>query len=131
MSTDCADIIIVIDETIEEVVIVVDENVGEAGLSAYQIAVAHGYIGTEEEWLASTTFDTGRFIKGEVPTGLVNGINATFTTINNFIPDKEEVYLNGLRIKKTVDYNTSGLNQILMAVSPNTGETITVDYIKA
>lgn len=32
---------------------------GQSGASAYQIAVAHGYTGTEEEWLASLKGDTG------------------------------------------------------------------------
>lgn len=30
---------------------------GERGYSAYEIAVQHGYIGTEEEWLASLSAD--------------------------------------------------------------------------
>ena len=35
------------------------EKVGPAGASAYQIAVKNGYLGTEEQWLASLKGDTG------------------------------------------------------------------------
>lgn len=37
-------------ETVQEVAVNVSEAV--AGLSAYQIAVVHGYSGTEEEWIS-------------------------------------------------------------------------------
>lgn len=36
-------------------------------------------------------------IRGEVLTGAVNGINAVFTTSNDFEPGSEAVYFNGLR----------------------------------
>jgi len=45
------EVTIIVTESIEEVSIIVDENV--AGLSAYQIAVSHGFTGTEPEWIAS------------------------------------------------------------------------------
>lgn len=43
---------IVIDDNCEQVTIIA-EALGSQGLSAYDIAVANGFIGTEEEWLES------------------------------------------------------------------------------
>ena len=45
---------------------------GEDGKSAYEIAVEHGYSGTEEEWLASLKGDKGDAGEG-VPTGGTTG----------------------------------------------------------
>ena len=68
-------------------------------------------------------------IIGETPLGDVNGINAIFTTINNLIPNSEEVYVNGSRQKKPDDYNISGQN-ITFTFSPQSTESILIDYIK-
>lgn len=68
------DATLIIEETIQATTIVIDNNcttttieiaeisnnstieftsIGEPGLSAYQLAVANGFIGTETEWLVS------------------------------------------------------------------------------
>lgn len=69
-------------------------------------------------------------IIGEVPQGLVNGINATFTSLNPFVPISVEVYLNGVRQKIIEDYNTINNDTIQFMVSPTINENILVDYIK-
>ena len=74
--------------------------------------------------------DTSNIITGEVPSGSVNGINATFTSSFSFVPSSLEVFLNGLRQKILDDYNTSGTNTILFNVSPTISETILINYIK-
>jgi hypothetical protein len=64
ISDDCTDVTVVVNETIENVTIEVC-GLGEAGLSAYQIAVNNGFVGTEAEWLESlksiTTLVTSGF----------------------------------------------------------------------
>jgi len=42
-----------------EVIIQVDEVLGVNGLSAYEIAVQDGFVGTEQQWLLSLKGDTG------------------------------------------------------------------------
>lgn len=69
-------------------------------------------------------------IIGEIPQGLINGINATFTSLSPFIPASVEVYLNGVRQKIIDDYNTIGNNTIQFLISPTTNENILIDYIK-
>ena len=68
-------------------------------------------------------------VVNEIPTGVLNGVNSTFTTQFGVKPDSEEVYVNGNRQKKTDDYNISG--QIInLTFSPQSTESILIDYIK-
>lgn len=66
----------------------------------------------------------------EVPSGLLNGINATFITINNFVSGTLELFLNGSLQKIVSDYQLIGNNTILLTNSPFAGEHILINYIK-
>ena len=68
------------------------------------------------------------FINGEVPSGALDGSNATFTTQYNFIPESVEVYVNGQRQKLGADYTTAGTQTINLTFSPASSEVLTVDY---
>lgn len=70
------------------------------------------------------------FVFNEVPTGLINGSNATFTSAYDFIIETLEVFLNGVKLTKLSDYNTSGTNTISLYTSPLTGELLNINYIK-
>lgn len=70
-------------------------------------------------------------ILNEIPTGVLNGMNATFTTQHDFVPGSVEVFVNGLKQKLINDFNTTGVRTILLAQSPNSNENILVNYIKA
>lgn len=103
---------------------------GFTGKSNYEIAVDNGFLGTEEQWLLSLRADGLIYINGEVPTGLINGINATFYTLNDFVAESVEVYLNGIRQKIVDDYQTIGLRTIQLNVSPSNNENIIINYLK-
>jgi hypothetical protein len=75
-----------------------------------------------------TTVD---LVIGEVPSGLVNGSNATFTTAFSFDPDTIDVFVNGLKLLKPDEFTTTGTTQINLTFSPATGEVIQVNYQKA
>ena len=48
-----------------------------AGLSAYELAVKHGFVGTEEEWLKSlgpTIGENGNWVVGGEDTGVSAGV---------------------------------------------------------
>lgn len=64
----------------------------------------------------------------ETPNGLINGSNATFTTLGEFIPGKINVFCNGIKLKSPDDYVTVGTQTINLTFSPSTGEKITVNY---
>jgi hypothetical protein len=68
------------------------------------------------------------YVLNEVPSGLIDGSNATFNTLNTFV--SVIVRLNGLAQSLVNDYVTVSNNQIVFNVSPEVGDTITVDYIK-
>ena len=103
---------------------------GLQGLSAYQIAVNNGFVGTEAQWLLSLQATGQIKIYQEVPTGLLNGINATFTTLFNFVSGTLEIFLNGQLQKIVNDYQLIGNNTINLNTSPTAGENILINYIK-
>lgn len=73
--------------------------------------------------------DVSNFVFGETPNGTINGINATFTTDFNFIPETVEVFI-GIRLTVIQDYITIGTNTIQFTSSPLSGENIQVNYVK-
>lgn len=69
-------------------------------------------------------------ISGEIPSGVINGSNATFTTQFDFVPESVEVFCGGIRLTVLSDFNTSGNRTISLYVSPLSGELIRVNYQK-
>lgn len=67
-------------------------------------------------------------ISGEEPTGAVNGSNKKFYTASNYIPRSVQLYLNGMRLKRTEDFNETGVNEITFVEAPGSGDRILVDY---
>lgn len=70
-----------------------------------------------------------KFIFGEMPSGAVNGSNPTFTSEFDFVPESVVVLLNGLEQQRIVDFNTSGNRTVTLTVSPNSGESVRLNYI--
>lgn len=77
---------------------------------------------------ATVTTSGGSFVIGEIPSGAVNGSNATFTTSQNFVPESVQVFINGVSQTNAVDYTTSGTTTITLNVSPVSGDYIRVNY---
>ncbi len=73
---------------------------------------------------------TDNRVINEVPAGNINGSNAVFTSINNFIPETVEVFSNGQKLKIIDDYNLSSNDTITLMFSPGDGESITINYKK-
>lgn len=74
--------------------------------------------------------DVGLVIN-EVPEGEINGSNATFTSNFSFVPESVSVFSNGLNLKPIDEYTTTGNTQIQLTFSPQVGEIILINYIKA
>ena len=62
---------------------------------------------------------------GQTPTGAIDGVNTVFT-LPAFRTGSTRVYLNGLR---ETHYTETSPTQITFEDPPQTGDTITVDYI--
>jgi hypothetical protein len=67
----------------------------------------------------------------ELPTGTINGANATFTLAAAPLTGKQAVYLNGVRLNPGAgnDYTISGAT-ITMLTIPQTGDVVLADYLK-
>lgn len=104
-------------------------NISPALLSVINSALQSGDNISELTNDAGYVTDLEEKVVNEIPTGVLNGVNSTFTTQFGVKPDSEEVYVNGNRQKKPDDYNISG--QIInLTFSPQSTESILIDYIK-
>jgi hypothetical protein len=74
------------------------------------------------------TANSAAFVFGETPSGAVNGSNATFTSLQNFVPQSVQVFINGVSQTNGVDYTTSSTSTITMNVSPVSGDYIRINY---
>ena len=77
---------------------------------------------------ASIQTSAGLFIIGEQPTGLINGSNATFNTLQSFVPETLQLFINGVSQTNGVDYYTTGTTTIILSVSPIMGDYIRANY---
>ena len=67
-------------------------------------------------------------VDNEVPSGVCNGVNVTFTLANT--PKSSQtvaLYLNGLRLLQGNDYTVLGYT-ITMSTIPQTGDNLLADY---
>jgi len=70
----------------------------------------------------------------EIPSGLVDGSNVTFTLANSpASPNSVYLTLNGLSLVQGLDYTVGGVgNQtITMTTAPTLGQKLYTDYLKA
>lgn len=65
---------------------------------------------------------------GETPNGAINGQNATFTSLQNFVPLTVDVILNSTIQTYGVDYITTGTNTIILNVAPVIGDILRLNY---
>jgi hypothetical protein len=73
-----------------------------------------------------------QFVRLEKPSGLVNGINFTYTiTGGTLLTSTETVYYNGIALDPNDDYSISGqVITLLLARAPNNGDKVRVSYFK-
>ncbi len=85
---------------------------------------------TANELLIVQAIETGTyFVFNEIPSGLINGVNKTFTLASAPKPtDKCEVFINGIKQKLTTEYSLSGAI-ITMINAPAPTDTIFVNYL--
>lgn len=94
-----------------------------------------GTIGTTAITFSAVGVTSGlqnsNFVIDEVPSGLINGSNATYTLANTPVVGTEVLYANGVRLKRGTgnDYTISGAT-ITMLDLLLTGEILTADYRK-
>jgi hypothetical protein len=67
-------------------------------------------------------------IINEIPQGIINGLNATFQTSFDFIPESVQLFLNGLTQKLIDDYQTIGTRTIVLNNPISANEHILINY---
>ena len=75
-------------------------------------------------------YKSDNFIVNEVLSGLINGMNNSFTTEFDFVPESLEVLINGVTQEKIVDYINVGARTILFTQSIELGDKLLVNYLK-
>jgi len=85
----------------------------------------------EEHPFRSTTLSYNSFVAGEVPIGLINSSNTSFTTASLFRFNTVEVFVNGVARVRNVGF-TEGSNQtsVIISPAPATSSTVTINYTK-
>jgi len=92
------------------------------------------YNGTAWVPLVDKIDDYSVTVKGEVPSGLVNGTNTVFTVTRDIQlmvgpgTHSASVYKNGVRMKQGTDYNITVGKQIQFVTAPASGSVLLVDY---
>jgi hypothetical protein len=74
---------------------------------------------------------SGVVIWGEIPTGAINGANQNYSTAFSYAAASLAVYLNGIRLRRGADYNETGALTFQLIAAPLTGDSLSVDYMKA
>lgn len=84
-----------------------------------------------EEQPFPTSVSTQDFVKDEIPTGAIDTVNVLFTTAFPYRKNSLIVYLNGVRLIRTLDFvEGPGSQQITFTDPPDTGGFLRVDYTK-
>lgn len=71
---------------------------------------------------------TSTIVRGEVPSGLINGSNTGFTTSDDYVTGSLAVFRNGIRLKGDGDDYTETSGGFTMTTAPETGARILCDY---
>jgi hypothetical protein len=69
-------------------------------------------------------------VYGEVPSGVVNGVNAVFATAVPFRAGTLRLYLNGVRQKLLSDYTLVPPSTCVFVLAPRANDHILVDYLR-
>lgn len=80
---------------------------------------------TQAQWLS--TSGTLTFVDNEIPMGLINGTNVTFTLANLPASNSVHLYLNGLRQSVGIDYTILG-STITFNAAPTAPGKLVADY---
>lgn len=121
-----------ITEILQQVNITVEESTNTVNIEVAPIAQTVNIEVAEMglQGLQGPPGESAEIIFNEVPIGVLNGINATFTSVFDFVSGTLQVFLNGSLQKIVDDYQVIGNNTITLNFSPMANENILINYIK-
>lgn len=70
------------------------------------------------------------FVSDETPTGLINSSNTTYSAFRGYVANSLEVYINGLKQIRGVDYTeaTPSTGAFTITAAPFTGDNLRINY---
>jgi hypothetical protein len=84
----------------------------------------------EQPFVTSTLITQSDFINDETPSGLIDSNNTVFTTQFGYRTNSLEVYLNGVKLIRVIDFNEGTSTQFTLVDPPDTGDLLRVNYIR-
>ena len=122
--------VVVIQQTKANVVIA--KPVGPPGLSAYDVAVMGGFVGTEAEWLASLQGPPGGTTVGnlinETLIGTPDQVLLDFELSQVPVSGSLQIYMNGLALTPGEDYDLMGTT-VTFVEAPWPGDKLRASYL--
>jgi hypothetical protein len=73
---------------------------------------------------------SGLMMFGEIPGGLINGVNTDYTSAHAFYPASIAVFLNGLRQRRVNDYSEINTQSFRLVSAPLPGDSLSIDYLR-
>lgn len=95
-------------------------------LAQHHLTNANAIIAIENYLL---NLPTAKYRFDETPSGAINGSNATFQSLSDFVPESVIVLVNGVAQRRIADFNTSGVRTVTLTESPTVGESVRLNYI--
>lgn len=86
---------------------------------------------TANSLLKGSAGESYNIIINETPTGTINGINVTFDTEYSYTSGSTQLYKNGIRMEKDINYVENGGTEIELTAAPIVGDNLKIDYVKA
>ena len=77
---------------------------------------------------AGGSSSTNTQVKSEVPAGLINGVNATFTSAFPFNGSTLEVFKNGQKLTVINDFNITNSTTFILTTAPLILDILTINY---
>lgn len=78
---------------------------------------------------AAVAFIKSFFVFNEVPTGLINSTNDTYTLVDPPITGTESLFRNGQKLTGGDDYSLVG-DTLTITPPPQTGDSLSINYMK-
>lgn len=112
------------------IVTAIDDGGNESSLVLTTPAQENSYHSFEEQPFFNTIVSSD-FITDEVPTGAVDTVNTLFVTAFPYRKGSVEIYLNGVKLLPTIDFNEGPQSQQITFVNaPDTGGVLRINYKK-
>ncbi len=84
----------------------------------------------DNSWQPPPSSVVPAIIWGEIPSGLIDGINQNYTSAHAYLSGRLAVFLNGLRQRRLDDYTETGSNSFRFLYPPVPNDSLSIDYIQ-